>query len=469
MLCFNALPILAQHEYKIDYAIGDFSLQVIDYAQQDILGNFELIRSYNSRTGKWKFNLKDNSPKLTLKTLREIFFIYKDNNLVAVKDELGRTTRYEYENNLLTRVIYPDGSYVKYAYGPYKRLILCVARGGKVVFQNAYDEFGRLIKIADSSGTRYFEYQDKNMRTLETGAANIVYKWNRRKLIDKITFPDGKEEFYHYDDRKRINYKIDRDGNEFFWRYSGDLLTRIIFPNGIIKKFEYDANANIVRDISSTGYEEIFAYSSKNLLIEKRTRLNVKDWQHETWERDIEGRILKYDVNGQTTIYSYDNTSPAPALVQTPCGYTFNCFYDKAYRLLTLRTPAGEFFFGHTPMNEIVTAKKNIFAPVAQVERTFQKFDLETFDIGGRRIEARQKVGDMYHLTRWKYDLNNNCIERRDWRDPQTAQSATGRVKVIRYEYDAQNRLVKKSDGGITTKYRYDCLNNLIETKSRAD
>lgn len=467
MLYLNILPELAHHEYKIDYATGDFSVKVTDYAQQDILSNFAIIRTYNSRTGKWKFNLKDNSPKLTLKTLREIFFIYKDDNLIAVKDEIGRTTRYEYENNRLSRVNYPDGSYVKYSYGIYNRLILCVARGGKIVFQNVYDEFGRLMKTSDDSGTREFIYEDKNMQTIELGAEKTVYHWNRRKLIDKIIFSDGTYESFIYDDKRRLNYKVDRNGYEYFWRYSGDFLTRIIFPNGAIKKFEYDANANIVKMIDSSGYEEDYTYSSKNLMIAKKTRLNVKAWRHETWERDIEGRVLKHDVNGQVTAYSYDGESPAPSLIQTPCGYKFSCFYDKAFRILSLRTQAGEFFFAHTPMNDMIFSQQNIFEPIISVEDNLEKFDVEILDIGGRRIEGRRKVEDKYHLTRWKYDLNDNCIERRDWQNLQTLQSATGRVKVIKYEYDAQNRLIKKIEGGTTTKYNYDCLNKLVSKISK--
>ena len=405
---------------------------------------------------------------MTLKTLREIFFIYEGNNLIAVKDEIGRTTRYEYENNRLSRVIYPDGSYVKYSYGIYNRLILCVARGGKVVFQNLYDEFGRLMKTANEFGTKKFVYEDKNMRTVEVGAERIVYKWNRRKLIDQITFSDGTREYFMYDDKRRLNYKVDRNGNEYFWRYSGDFLTRIIFPNGSIKKFEYDAKGNVIKMIDSSGYEENYAYSSKNLMIEKIVRLNVKNWRHETWERDMEGRILKHDVNGQVTTYAYDGQSPAPSLIQTPCGYKFSCFYDKVFRILSMRTQTGEFFFAHTPMNDMIFSQKNIFEPVISVEDHFEKFDVEIFDIGGRRIEARQKIGDKYHLTRWKYDLNDNCIERRDWQDLQTIQSATGRVKVIKYEYDLQNRLIKKIEGGTATKYNYDCLNRLISQKSKS-
>lgn len=461
MLIENTLPELARHEVAINYATGNFSLKIIDYAQADVLDNFVVSREYNSRRRQWTFNLKNPAPKLTLKTLREIFLIYEGGNLISMQDELGRITRYEYAENLLSRVIYPDGSNVKYFYDDSKNLTACEARGRKVIFLNNYDEFGRLTKIIDDSGERNFFYDDKNRRTIESGRENIIYRWNLHKLFTEIIYADGTSEIFHYDAEKNLSYKVSRNGDESFWKYNGGLLTREILPDGTIKNFEYDANSNLMRKIDSNGREEIYRYSSKNLLIEKRTRLNVRDWRREIWERDIAGRILSHDVNGQITRYAYDGEAPAPALIQTPCGYKVSLFYDKVYRLLMLRTEAGEFSFAHTPLNEIV-AQENIFSPVEPVENFSAHFDFEIRDAGGRLIEAREKVGDKFKLTRWKYDLNDNCVERREWRDLQSRESATGRVRVLKRSYDAQNRLIRQVDGENVVRYQYDCLNRLI-------
>ena len=460
------LPELARHEYTMDYATGNFTLKITDYAQADILENFVVNRQYNSRTRIWKFNIDGRPQKVTLQTLRDIFFIYERNNLISVQDELGRNTRYEYEENLLTRVIYPDGGQVKYVYDD-KKLTACFERGRKI-FQNEYDEFGRLIKISTAEFTRNFFYDDKNRQTIESGRDNIIYRWTRHKLIEKIDYADGTFELFKYDADYRLNYKLSRNGEEFVWRYTKGLLTREILLGNFIKKFDYDAQGNVIKKFDSNGCEEIYFYSTKNLLIGKKTKLNIKDWRNENWERDIAGRVLTYNVNGQITSYAYDEESPVPSMIKTPCGYKFSCFYDKVYRLLTIKTEVGEFNFAHTPMNKVIAAQENIFAQIESPEKFPEQEGIKIFDIGGRLIECRENIGDKFKLIRWKYDLNDNCIERREWLDLQTLQSATGRVKIIKYEYDAQNRLIRKIEGDTVTKYYYDCLNRLTrESKGK--
>lgn len=461
------LPELARHEYAIDYATGNFTLKIIDYAQCDILKNFIVQREYNSLTNRWQFNIDGRPQKIILNTLREVFFIFEGKNLISVRDEIERTTRYDYDKNFLICAKYPDRSQAQYVYGDYKRLATCI-EGGKILFQNEYDEFGRIIKMTDANGTRNFFYDDKNRQTIERGRDNITYKWTRRKLIEKIFYADGTFDFFKYDTDYRLNYKLSRNGDEYIWRYTNGLLTREILPSGLIKSYEHDANGNLIRKADSDGREEIFSYSTKNLLIERKVRLNVKDWRRETFERDMAGRILTHNINGHVTSYSYDEESPVPSMIKTPCGYKFTCFYDKVYRLLTIKTEVGEFFFAHTPMNKIVAEHNDIFAPIEPPEKFSDDADIKIFDNGDRLIEVRQKVGDKFKLVRWKYDLNDNCIERREWIDLQTAQSATGRVKVTQYEYDAQNRLVFEFDGENVAKYYYDCLNRLtVERKGK--
>ncbi len=465
------LPKLALHKYEINYATGNFSVTVNDYALRDILEDVTVTRTYDSLFGTWRFNIKGKPKKIVLKNSREIYLTYEGKNLISFKGRLGRITRYEYDGNILKCVIYPDGSRVRYLYDFDKNLIACIERDGKKIFQNEYDDIGRIVKFSNSEGTRNFFYDIQNRQTIESGQNTIIYRWNRRKLIEEIDFADETFEKYIYDSDGKLNYKLCRNGEEYFWRYNEQgLLRREVFPDGHMVKFEYDERGNIIRKIDNFGHEEIFRYSKKNLLMERKVRLNIKDWRVETVVRDFAGRILQYKVNDQVTTYVYDEKAPVPSLIQTPCGYKFSCRYDEVYRLLALKTEVGEYFFTYNQLNESFD-NENIFAQIETPkkietpEKNLPKADIEIYDEGGRLIESREKVGEKYKLIRLKYDKNDNCLERREWERLQDRFSATGRVKILKYEYDKQNRLTKKIDGENFIEYSYDCLNRCVKQK----
>lgn len=449
------LPELGVHKFKIDFVTGNFFVHITDYAQCEILKNFSIEREYNSKVGAWKFNFVGQPKILTLSTNNKIFLTYEDENLISIKDELGRTTKYVYEENFLTRVIYPDGSKINYFYDDNKNLQRAVGRDGKIIFQNEYDEHGRITKF----NSRSFEYDDQNLQVIED--EKIFYRRNHKKLLTKIIFADDSEENFDYDNDRNLIYFSNRLGKEKFYIYKNGFLTRKIYFGGFTRNFEYDEFGNLIRIFDSKDRETIFKYSTKNLLIEKKVRLNVKDWRHEIFERDIVGRILTKNINGQITNYAYDENFPLPTLEKTPCGYKFSYRYDKVFRLLAMKTEIGEKFFSYTPMNEVI-GDTRIFEKIYRPERNFFQSEIEIFDYGGRLIESRKKIDGKFKLTRFKYDLNNNCIERRDWLDLQDLVSATGRVEIKNFEYDAQNRLIKTIQKNSVEKFKYNCRNGRI-------
>ena len=449
------LPELGIHKFKIDFVTGNFFVHITDYSQCEILKNFSIEREYNSKVGEWKFNIAGKPKILTLSTKNKIFLLYEGENLIEIKDELGRTTKYFYDENFLKKIIYPDGSKIKYFYDENKMLQKVIGRDGEIIFQNEYDEFGRITKL----NSRNFDYDDQNLQVIED--EKIFYKRNHKKLLTKIIYADGTEENFDYDDERNLIYYRNRQGKENFYKYEGGLLTQKIYFDGLERNFEYDKFGNLIKIFDSRGRETILKYSTKNLLIEKKVRLNVKDWRHEIFERDIVGRILMTNINGRITNYAYDENYPLPTLEKTPCGYKFSYRYDRVFRLLAMKTEVGEKFFSYTPMNEIIGDTK-IFEKIYRPERNFFQSEIEIFDYGGRLIESRKKFDEKFHLTRYKYDLNNNCVERRDWKDLQDLESATGRVDIKKFEYDAQNRLIKKIEKNSVEKFKYDCLNRRV-------
>ena len=149
MEIYKTLPKLAENKIKIDYATGNFSISVNDYAQREILKNFVISREYNSCSANWKFNIVGRPKKITLNTEREIFLIYEGENLISIRDELGRVTKFDYDGEILTQVTYPDGGKTKYFYDYDKHLISCVERG-KEIFSADFDDAGRITRLGRS-------------------------------------------------------------------------------------------------------------------------------------------------------------------------------------------------------------------------------------------------------------------------------------------------------------------------------
>lgn len=457
-----ALPKVAAHDYKINYATGNFSVTVNDYAQRDILSDFVIKREYNSHSATWQFNIQGRPKKITLKTLQEIFLLYEGVNLISITDVLGRVTKFDYVDELLTQVTYPDGSKTKYFYDENRHLISCTERG-KNIFQAVCDDAGRLTQIIDSHGKRIFFYDDQNFQTVENGDKVITYKRNRQRQITQIIYADGTDENFDFDGADNLIFKQTRNGEMFLYEYEGLLKTKEILPSGLENFFEYDECGNLIKFFDSAGHTEFYNYNKKNLLIAKEKILNRKDSRKEFFERDYSGRILQHNINGRITKFAYDETAPVPALVLTPCGYKFSYRYDDVYRLLAVRTEVGEFNFSYTPLNEVVEHHK-IFQPIEKPEKILIS-DINIFDAGGRLIESREKIDDQYKLIRRSYDRDDNCVERREWKDLQDEKSATGKVYTKQFYYDEQNRLILEIDKEKFIEYSYDCLNRCTRQK----
>lgn len=351
---FKALPKLAQNQTRINYATGDFIINVNDYAQHDILKNFVISREYHSRKNGWTFNRNFSTEKIILDSTSEVKIFLNEDRLSEILDMINRRTIYEYQDGLLIKIIYPDRSFIIYNYDQNQRLISCIDRNGEIIFKNEYDELGRLTRTKDLKGVRVFWYEDDNRRTIET-PANIIYNWNRQKQIEQINYQNGNSEIFDYDGDKLIFWR-DRRSNEYQFEYQGENLISETLPGDLIKNYFYD-NDQLIAENDNQGHEIYYRYSSKGFLIAKDVRLSIKSWRREKFQRDALGRIIKHEVNGRITNYSYDDNSPNPTLKTTPNNYKFNYRYDPVNRLLAIQSLNTEIKFTYDPLNEV---KKSI-------------------------------------------------------------------------------------------------------------
>ena len=446
---------------------------------------------------------------------RKILYQYEGRLLRKVTYPNHSSIRYDYDDmNRLVRCIDRSGKEMFFnSYDDYNRVVR-QKMGTGAVYSIRYRDQDRQTIVMDESTREY-----------------RVYYWNQRNQIDQIVYEDGEEERIGYDTAGRVVYKQDRAQQDWRWVYDDrGLVTREIRPGDWVIDYEYDSLGRLVRKLDNFDGEERYVYNGNGWLIRKSTRLTGKLWREETWERDMLGRILVYSRNGNRTSYAYGENAPLPHLMETACGYKFNYHYDKVFRLQVIRSSVGEHLFGYNALDLVAReedalkhqwvyeynlqgevqgdkkapvyrfpgrdTKKNVTETDVSVYKEqegvyFQRdprgrlmeirdktgaklLAMFQYDIGGRRIEERIAVDGasqgraMFRLTRWKYDENDNVMEKRMWLDPQDKTSTRGRIHIQRFTYDAQDRLIHVEDNkGEEREYVYDLLGCCVMSKWR--
>ena len=166
-----------------------------------------------------------------------------------IKDVIGRTIRYRYENELLTEVEYPNQGIIRYRYTQEGYLREITDQNGQTYVHNEYDADGRVTRQLLSNGQEYIVlYDDANrVNTFLTPSSGqrIEYHYNREKLLTKTVYADGTYEERGYDEHQNCNYYKDRMGNALHRSFdSQGNLCKEERPGGLITEYAYDEAGN---------------------------------------------------------------------------------------------------------------------------------------------------------------------------------------------------------------------------------
>ena len=184
----------------------------------------------------------------------------------------GQVIDYDYDYGRLVKVTYPQNPHntVKYTYG---------APGDS--YAEAENAVGRLLYQFDASGVQVFGYGrmgevTKNLRTVSVAGHKSYWfftkwqydSWNR---IQKITYPDGEEVSYHYNQAGMLNSissfieGINNNQNvvsSILYDDYGDRAS-ITFGNGTKTDYTYDARRrmeNVSHHFASLDIEKKYSY-----------------------------------------------------------------------------------------------------------------------------------------------------------------------------------------------------------------
>ncbi|MER5613620.1 putative T7SS-secreted protein [Streptomyces sp. NPDC002215] len=414
----------------------------------------------------------------TTRYVREAF-----GRVVSVVDELGAVTRFEWTvEGKLARRLDADGSEQRWIYdGEGNCVSHTDALGGVTAFE--YTDFDLLVGRTDPDGAHYKFSYDSNLRLTE------------------VANPQGMIWKYAYDPVGRILHETDFDGRTLLNAYdaAGRLASR---TNGLEQttRFEHNELGQVVsKDV--VGTVTTFEYDIFDELA-KATNADAML----TRMRDRHGRLKSETVNGRTTTFEHDELGRRTGR-RTPAGAVSTWTYDPAGRRTSLTTSGRTLSFDYDAagqelarhIGEDITLRhsfdvmgrltdQHVLGGVHTLQRRGYDYrgdgglvGIEDRLSGVRRFDldpvGRVTAVHSAHWTeRYAYDSAGNQSSA-SWPESHPGQEATGprsysgtlirRAGDVRYEYDAQGRIVLRQKARLSRKaetwrYEWDAEDRLV-------
>ncbi|MHB0879520.1 RHS repeat-associated core domain-containing protein [Paenibacillus sp. SEL1] len=421
--------------------------------------------------------------KLTTPGGKEITFTYSGGKLYSITDNIGRTVKYEYEGDFLTRVTYPNAGVTSYVYDAKGRIDAITDQNGHRYVRNQYDQHDRVIRQWDADDhVTDIEYDEAKRRTTFTYHATGVvenFEYNTDDLVTDTIYSDGTRESFTYDAHQNKSSHTDTMGHTTKWAYNifGNLAEEIR-PDGTRTERQYDQDQNLTQIAVNGVTEKWFTHDAMGRLIEEKT--SIADGTHAviSYMYDPQGRILSStDTLGHTTVYSYgtDHTD-APTQVQDAEGNKYLYTFDDAARMMSITTAYGTVEFEYNHLNKrtrIVDAEGNttlmFYDKMGNLVKKVLPNDYVARIDNGKGIEYRYDAMDRLvrmtdlaqNVSRTRYDINGNILKEIE---PNYYNHVEDDGPGTEYEYDHRGRRIKVRypDSGIA-RMKYDANGNMIK------
>ena len=406
---------------------------------------------------------------------RQEFFYDECSNLVresnSVLRENNRQIVYEYDGlNRLVRIGYPDTEDTVYTYGG---------------ANDSHGAAGKILSVADASGTLEYEYGKlgeitKETRTLATHlngsnpteTAVMEYRSDYLGRMQWIAYPDGEKVTYGYDRGGQvISVTGSNYGNEF--NYVTNILydqygqrTRIDYGNGTFTEYNYDParrwldtiktqnkwgqayqNISYSFDVVGNvlGYEndclnsasgnyrtkQTYSYDSLYQLIKADGETTYNPYQSSVPEFvSTYSQSFSFDADGlgnMTSKVSSETVSPQKSIGDN-LNYSFNYVYDDSYAHRLVR--AGDRYYKYDSNGNITAEQDGSFENNGS-EDSYHKINKESEDV----------YSTDYGWGLFKDDDSNTSIKSKKY-------SRT-------YVWNEKNQLISSVDSNYNTAYIY--------------
>ena len=378
-------------------------------------------------------------------------YIYTATGKVAsMLDGAGWTTRYSYD-----------------AFGELVATEREVSADVRVGTTYAYDARGERVSVTEAAGTtlqrttvtRYDAF-GRAVETTDPSGHSVVREYDRlgrQIVLSQVVGGVDERQSTTWDAFGRVLTQTDPMG--LVTTYTYDTIHRAVTvttPEGVVMTTARDSQGDIVSVTDGAGHATTYRYDGAGRLVETIDALGNSD--SVTYEAggtiahasgvhgdivttyDGQGRVLSRtkgsDRNPVTVTYSYDGAGRIA--VQTDGVGTTTFVYDGLGRLVSQRGEAPE---NQGPQSQTIPVGQTFFA----------------YDGDGHLVTVTRGIGDDAKVTRYVYD----ALGRR------TAEIADpdGLRLTTRYEYDAQDHLVRATDPmGHSVTSIYDEAGHLLYT-----
>lgn len=435
-----------------------------------------LERMWLERTGDFEYKLFDCKTGLTYRFGR--IDIYAENfsdetnalRLLDISDRNNNRVELKYRENLLSEIHNGTETHIELFYG---------SVGGKTrlaeikqhlknnqtisLMRYAYNEETELHTATDRTYQPFIYEYENHLLTKETNRNKISFYFeydgagtNARCVH---TFGDGDihERRINYSPKARITRVKDGLGGETIYHYNElDLVTKIFDANGGIVQFEYGGAGELLAETDELGRTHTYAYDEQLNCVamtkkdgtQRQFAFNefcqpvaITDESGATWTREYDERgNIKATVNPLAARREYEHNSSGDIIIYRDALRNENRFeWTLGGAIQKFQTRLGA-------VSRYEYNERNLLSQIS-VSDTGIKIRYEYDEAGRiRRVTEFNRQDQIISVRRFEYDAQNNLVSKTD---------ALGNRSL--YRYGGYDKLVESTDAlGYNRKFRYD-------------
>jgi RHS repeat-associated protein len=417
---------------------------------------------------------------------RQLTLTYNsNNNITLITDPIGRRVSYTYNpSGTLATVTDPNGGVTQYSYDNQNRMTGMVDPRGVTMFQNTFDDNGRVIKqVAADGGVYQFAYTlvDPSAPTSPVTTTTVTdplghqttYRFNPQGYVIQATDALGQttafnrasgsnlllsvtgnahcpicgppgvgDSSYTYDSSGNMLTASDALGNTTTYTYDSvfNEVTSITDPLGHKKTFSYDGVGNLTSAVDENGNKSTFAYNSNGLLVFATDPLgNATSIGYDSFLNPI----LITDPLGKVTANQFDAVSRL-TVTTDPMGRTSKNVYDVLDRIVSSTDGLGN-------------TTQYVYDPIANLTKLTDARGNATSFVYDSLSRVTSRTSPLGKTETLQYDSNSNLT-----------QYVDRRGQTSKFQYDALSRLTSEAYQDATVTRTYDASGRLTTVNDSA-